>query len=109
MCFLFYTCGGMIEGGAGKGEEQKIMKKIVVIEDDKTLRRALAGLLEENGYQVFCMEDFFHAEGGYKEQSRIWFFWTLFFRELTDRKFCGICGRHQISGSYVDQQDRRNR
>ena len=43
------------------------MKKIVVIEDDKTLRRALAGLLEENGYQVFCVEDFLHAEEGIKE------------------------------------------
>ncbi|MEF2733764.1 MAG: response regulator transcription factor, partial [Blautia sp.] len=37
------------------------------IEDDKTLRRALAGLLEENGYQVFCVEDFLHAEEGIKE------------------------------------------
>lgn len=43
------------------------MKKIVVIEDDKTLRRVLAGLLEENGYQVFCVEDFLHAEEGIKE------------------------------------------
>ena len=43
------------------------MKKIGVIEDDKTLRRALAGLLEENGYQVFCVEDFLHAEEGIKE------------------------------------------
>ena len=43
------------------------MKKIVVIEDDKTLRRALAGLLEENGYQVFCVEDYLHAEEGIKE------------------------------------------
>lgn len=43
------------------------MKKIVVIEDNKTLRRALAGLLEENGYQVFCVEDFLHAEEGIKE------------------------------------------
>lgn len=45
------------------------MKKIVVIEDDKTLRRALAGLLEENGYQVFCVEDFLHAEEGIKESE----------------------------------------
>ena len=27
----------------------------------------MAGLLEENGYQVFCVEDFLHAEEGIKE------------------------------------------
>ncbi|HIX28278.1 MAG TPA: response regulator [Candidatus Blautia stercoravium] len=38
------------------------MKKIAVIEDDRVLRQSLAGLLRENGYAVFCVENFACAE-----------------------------------------------
>ena len=38
------------------------MKKIAVVEDDRVLRKALKSLLEENGYETCCLEDFSNAE-----------------------------------------------
>ena len=38
------------------------MKKIAVVEDDRVLRKALKSLLEENGYETCCLEDFSNVE-----------------------------------------------
>lgn len=38
------------------------MKKIAVVEDDKSLRTALAGLLQENGYTPCLIQDFMEAD-----------------------------------------------
>lgn len=34
---------------------------IFIVEDDAVLRDELANLLELNGYEVYCCEDFAHA------------------------------------------------
>ena len=38
------------------------MKKIAVVEDDKSLRTALASVLEENGYSPCLILDFINAD-----------------------------------------------
>ena len=38
------------------------MKKIAVVEDDRSLRTALAGLLQENGYTPCLIQDFMEAD-----------------------------------------------
>lgn len=38
------------------------MKKIAVVEDDKSLRTVLAGLLQENGYTPCLIQDFMEAD-----------------------------------------------
>ena len=38
------------------------MNKVAVVEDDRVLRKALKSLLEENGYETCCLEDFSNVE-----------------------------------------------
>ena len=38
------------------------MKKIAVVEDDRSLRTALAGLLQENGYTPCLIQNFMEAD-----------------------------------------------